>query len=226
MSVWAAVPVRSLWGSKRRLAPLLAPSERAALSACLLRGVLRALRAVPDIARIVVVSPDPAARALAVAHGAATLCDPPVPRTHEEPLNAAVDAVSQQAAARGARGLLVLPADLPLLRPSDVAAVLAAPPPPPGLVLVPTADGGTGALFRTPPDALPACFGPGSAERHLAAAAARGVRARVLWRARLARDCDAPEDLLELAAAPVSAELRALLRAWRVPARAAAGGVR
>lgn len=225
MSVWAAVPVRSLWGSKRRLAPLLTPSERAALSACLLRGVLRALQAVPEIARIVVVSPDPAARALAAAHGAATLCDPPAPCTAEGTLNAAVDAVGQQAAARGAQGLLVLPADLPLLRPSDVAAVLAAPPPPPGLVLVPTADGGTGALFRTPADALPACFGPASAERHLAAAAARHVRARVLWRARLARDCDAPADLLALATAPVSAELRALLLAWAVETRAAIGGV-
>ncbi|HLI25631.1 MAG TPA: 2-phospho-L-lactate guanylyltransferase [Chloroflexota bacterium] len=228
MSIWAAVPVRSLWGSKRRLAPLLTPAERAALSACLLAGVLRALRAVPFIARVVVVSPDPAARALAATHGVDTLADPPTVRdAADAALNAALDTVGRQATAAGAPALLVLPADLPLVQPSDVAAVLAALPAAPTLVLVPTADGGTGALLRAPPTAVPACFGPDSAYRHLAAAREHGVRARLLWRPRLALDCDEPRDLLPLVEAPVSAELRALLAAWRVPARVSpAGGSR
>ncbi|MBX5491346.1 MAG: 2-phospho-L-lactate guanylyltransferase [Chloroflexi bacterium] len=225
MSVWAVVPIRALWGGKSRLAPLLEPAERAALSACLLGGVLRALRAVPALARIVVISPDATVRALVEPLGAEALPDPAPAHCADEDhgsLNAALDHASTRAAAAGASSVLVLPADLPLARPDDIHAVLMALPPPPSVVLVPTADGGTGALLRMPPAAIPACFGPDSAARHLAAARARGVRARIVWRPRLALDCDEPRDLLRLVDAPASADLRALLTAWRLPARTTA----
>jgi 2-phospho-L-lactate/phosphoenolpyruvate guanylyltransferase len=144
----------------------------------------------------------------------------------ERALNAALDQAAAVARAGGAAALLAVPADLPLLTPADVAALTAALPPAPSVVLAATLDGGTSALLRQPPDALPACFGPASLRAHLHAAAARAVTARVLWRPGLALDVDAPEDLQRLAAAPtLGPRTRAWWSAWRArPDAAAAAG--
>jgi 2-phospho-L-lactate guanylyltransferase len=63
-----AVPVKSLARSKSRLAPLLAPLDRAALSLALLEDVLDAATAVPGW-EVWVVSPDEAVLEIAVRRG-------------------------------------------------------------------------------------------------------------------------------------------------------------
>ena len=54
---------------------------------------------------------------------------------------------------------------------------------------------GTNLLLCSPPHAIAPCFGGHSFERHLAAAAAAGVEARVLDVEDLALDLDEPSDL-------------------------------
>ncbi|HWB98571.1 MAG TPA: hypothetical protein VG672_17800, partial [Bryobacteraceae bacterium] len=67
------------------------------------------------------------------------------------------------------------------------------------VLIVPSADGtGTNALVRTPPDAIPSCFGPGSLQAHLEQARTRGVFAEVVRPSGIVFDLDTPEDVAEL----------------------------
>ena len=93
-STWIVIPVRSLTDGKRRLAPVLGPDERADLVRRLfLRTLEAALAAGPPV---LVVSPDPAALALARDHGAAGLEEPrPVELNHALEL-AAREAATQR----------------------------------------------------------------------------------------------------------------------------------
>jgi 2-phospho-L-lactate guanylyltransferase len=226
MALWAVVPIKGLAAAKGRLAPRLTPAERGALAAALLADVLAALREAPQVARVLVVSPDAEALALAASLGAAPLAEPGAPAHadvrlpgEETGLNTALDHAARVAVAGGAAALLALPADLPLVTPADLAALCAALPPAPSVVLAPTADGGTGALLRQPPLALPARFGADSLRAHLETAAARGVAARLVWRRNLSLDVDRPADLDRLVALPQRTRTRALLAHWQAAGR-------
>jgi 2-phospho-L-lactate guanylyltransferase len=111
-------------------------------------------------------------------------------------MNAAVSRGLAAVARRGAARALVLTADLPLARPEDLAAILAAGRPGPSALLVPSLEGtGTNAMLLDPPGALAPRLGPDSLARHRAQAARRGVGETLLARPRLALDIDTPADL-------------------------------
>src|SRR4028119_1432371 len=94
------------------------------------------------------------------------------------------------AAQRGAPALRVLPADLPLIEPEDVLAVLAGAASAPVVVVPDGARSGTNALLLRPPNALPFLFGPESFEAHLQAAGDREVEAYVCENGHLSFDLD------------------------------------
>jgi 2-phospho-L-lactate guanylyltransferase len=189
------VPLRGLEVAKTRLGGQLDAEERLDLVTGLLERTLAAAAAVPSVHRVLLVSPDPAARALAEELGALTLPDAGAG------LNAALAAARDHAAAEGAETVLVLPADLPMVTPERIADLVSAADqariPGRGLVaIVPDRHGsGTNALLLSPPDVIPFAFGRGSRARHGAAAAAAGA---VLVEAggELTLDVDTPEDLL------------------------------
>ena len=108
----------------------------------------------------------------------------------------------EYAQARGFDRVLLVPGDTPLLDPGEVAALLRR-----GLdegigaLIVPDRHGeGTNALLLSPPDAIEPSFGPGSCERHVAAARAAGVACAVERVPTLALDVDTGQDLELLAA--------------------------
>lgn len=229
MTLWAVVPVKTLDAAKGRLASLLGHAERRALAEALLADVLQSLTSAPAVERALVVSADPAALTLAARLGAVPLPEaplgsadcvlPPDDLDTEAALNHALDQAAATAEANGVAALLTLPADLPLVTPADVAALAADPLPAPGIVIAATADGGTGALLRCPPMAIPARFGADSLRAHLAAAATLGVRARLVWRPNLAVDVDTPADLERLTVLPAVGQYTAAwLAAWRAAA--------
>ncbi|MDQ3931226.1 MAG: NTP transferase domain-containing protein, partial [Actinomycetota bacterium] len=131
----------------------------------------------------------PEAATAASALGLEALLDP----TGGGGLDAAVGAASRHFAATAA--LLVVAADLPRLRPDDVTAVLERREP---VVIAPTSDGGTAALLRRPPRAIPSAYGPGSGERHRALATAAGLAVATVDRAGLRHDVDTWDDLRAL----------------------------
>jgi 2-phospho-L-lactate guanylyltransferase len=214
----AVVPVKRLDEAKGRLADLLAPDERRRLALAMLEDVLRALRAVPRIDRIAVVSPDAAALARGGELGAEPLPEPPACRS----VNQALAHASTVLADRGAEALLVVAADIPTALPADVEAVLEALPER-GISVVPTDDRGTGALALRPPGVVPFRYGLRSSVVHKREAVALGLPARVLHLASLTRDVDEPDDLADLLAHPAETVTHRLLGELGVAARLSAG---
>jgi 2-phospho-L-lactate guanylyltransferase len=114
---------------------------------------------------------------------------------------------------------LLVPGDTPLLDPGELTGLLASAA---AVSIVPDRHGtGTNALVLRPPDAIEPSFGPGSRERHVAAAQAAGLAYAVEEVPSLMLDVDTRDDLAEVAArleerpsrAPAtSAELRRLAR--------------
>ncbi len=195
MSIFAVVPVKDLAGTKSRLSPVLTPEGRAGLTVYMMKNVLSALRGA-GVEHACVVSPDRMVLKTAHDAGATPL------RQESRGLNPALEEARAWAVEEGATALLVLPADLPLLKAPDVEAILEAAEGAEGplAVVAPDATGlGTNALLLRPADALPFLFGPRSFEAHLDAARERGVEARVRERPRLAFDLDTAEDLSRFA---------------------------
>ena len=189
--VSAVVPVKDLWGTKSRLAPILDPGARAGLTLYMMGRVLAAIGDA-GIEDVCVVSPDRIVLDEAHRRGVTTLLQ------ESRGLNPALEEGRRRALHLGARTLIVFPADLPLLDAADVRAVLEASE---GRSVVISPDGarsGTNALLIHPPDALPFAFGPDSFEAHLKAAGGRGLEVRVCERPHLAFDLDTAGDLAQL----------------------------
>ncbi len=223
---WAVVPVKDLERAKRRLAGTLDPAVRRGLSLAMLADVLDALDATPGLDGAAVVSRDADVVELARRRGLRV-----IPETGAG-LNAAVaqaanvlsaDVLSAEGCAR----LLVMPADLPLAAPEEIAAVLAALPEAPGLTLVPDRHGvGTNGFLCSPPNAVAPSFGEGSFARHLEAARSAGIPATVLRLPGLGLDIDTPEDLRAVMETPGATWTHAALRAARSAVPLAVGGAR
>ena len=165
--------MKPLRGALRRLTPALDAPVRRELQVAMLTDVLAAIAGARALAGVLVVTSDPEARGLAEAiAGARVVPDHDPPRG----MNAAVVRGLEAVAARGADGALVVTADLPLARPEDLDAVVAAAPPGPSATLAPSRDGtGTNAMLLRPPRRSPPASGPDSLARHLHQAARRGV---------------------------------------------------
>ena len=195
----AVVPLRSPGEGKTRLAATLSQPERAGLAAAMLADVLAALADSP-VDRVVVAASGPGGAELAARLGAQVVIDPPGVAS----LDAAIAAAAQRLAPVTA--LLVVMADLPCLTARDVSRLLAVE----AMVgLAPTEDGGTGGLLRRPASAMPTAFGPASAARHAALAAASGSPLELVHRPGFARDLDTPQDLAGLGRWPLGAATRA-----------------
>jgi 2-phospho-L-lactate guanylyltransferase len=182
-----ALPVKSLAEAKTRLAPILEPLERAALTLAMLEDALDATVALPGWESWVV-SPDEAVLEVAARRGARAIVE-------ETPtLPGAIHQVEADALGLGAQALAILLPDTPLVTPSVLTRAVHTLGP---AVLAPAIDEvGTNLLLRRPPDVLPAAFGPDSYRHHLQAAAERDIPVSVIERRELAFDLDVPGDIL------------------------------
>jgi len=175
------VPVKRLDAAKTRLAETLSAEERADLMRELLGHVLQVVREA-EVGPITVVSTE----ALAL-NGVPRFDDDSLP--WNDALRAAMDAVVDTEV------VAVVSADLPLLTPADVVALVGLTPQR-GLAIGRAHDGGTNAVSMRPPGVVMTCFGePASAALHERTAVAAGADALVLDRPGLAFDIDTPEDL-------------------------------
>lgn len=190
------LPVKRLDDAKQRLSPRLTPPERRALMAAMLEDVLDALQHVEVPHDLLVVTRDAGAAHAARRRGARVIPDP------GDAGHSAAAALGIRAALDGgARRVVLIPGDCPLLAPAELESLLSLPWAPHGrVVVVADRDGtGTNALLLEPPDVMAPAFGPGSHARHLAAAEAVGVPAQDERPASLALDVDTPDDLRALA---------------------------
>lgn len=189
MNIHAIVPVKLLQHAKSRLAPVITPAVRRTLVMEMLGRVLNTLRH-PAISAVWLISADPTVLAAGLAWGAYPLHD----RAGE--LNGALEQARAAVWAAGASALLVVPADVPLITAADVDALATTLSDGADVALATDTEGsGTNALAMRRHVDLPFRFGPASAARHLAEAAARGLRAQRLSSPTLALDIDLPANL-------------------------------
>jgi 2-phospho-L-lactate/phosphoenolpyruvate guanylyltransferase len=193
MRTIAILPVKRFGAAKQRLAPALAAGPRRALAEAMLTDVLAALSRVPGLDSVVVVTAEPVAAAAATAHGVPVLAD------REEAGQSAATAIGiRHAVSIGFDRAVLVPGDTPLLDPGELAGLLARREP---VVIVPDRHGtGTNALVLRPPNAIEPSFGPGSRERHVAAAVAAGLEHAIEEPPTLTLDVDTADDLAALAA--------------------------
>ncbi len=191
MTLWAIVPVKPLRVGKSRLSAVLSQDERADLNRRLLDHTLATLTAVPEIEQVLVISRDPSALALAREHGART-----VQENGSSQLNIALTRATVVVRNYNIRGVLIVPADLPLLTPQDVYAMLELAKEPPVIVVAPDRHRqGTNALLVCPVGLIDYEFGPNSFQRHCQRAVEVGAHLEIVDLPSLALDMDLPEDL-------------------------------
>jgi 2-phospho-L-lactate guanylyltransferase len=191
MTIWAIVPVKPLRRGKSRLAGLLSEEQRTCLNRYLLEHTLIILNKISEIEHTLVVSRDPAALALTRSMGGRTVLEDGVPQ-----FNTALKRATIVAQAQGARAVLILPADLPLVEQSDLEAFLAQGHNPPVVVIAPDRRlDGTNCLLVNPAGLIEYGYGPGSFQRHKTRATEAGARLKIIRADRLGLDLDLPEDL-------------------------------
>ena len=191
MTLWAIIPVKPLRRGKSRLAGTLSEDEREQLNKSLLEHTLDTLTNLKEIEQVLVVSRDPHALTIARNHGARTVREDGQPH-----LNTALQRATVVARVYATRGVLVLPADLPLLNREDVLTLLDKASQPPVVVIAPDRHRkGTNALLMSPAGLIEYDFGDDSFERHCARARRAGARLEVVELPSLGLDLDLPEDL-------------------------------
>lgn len=209
MTTWAIIPVKPLRYGKSRLSQILTPDERAQLTTKMLRHTLQVLDNVPGIFRTLVISRDPVALKIAREYGAYTYGE-----GDKQDLNVALTRAAHIAAAQEASGILIVPADLPLITVEDVEMMLAGVAPtmsysrardytngtirfhqPRAVSICPDRKrNGTNALYVSPPIGFTFRYGEGSFERHLEEAEQLGMKSRIVHAPGLKFDLDTEED--------------------------------
>ena len=191
MSFWAIVPVKPLRRGKSRLATVLTQEERTNLNRSLLVHTLNTLSAIPEIDQILVISRDQAVLSLARDYGART-----VHENGSSHLNVALTRATVVAKNYATRGVLIVPADLPLLTCEDVSAMIERATDPPVVVIAPDRHRrGTNALLLCPTGIIEYAFGENSFQSHCEKAKSARAKLVICDLPSVALDMDYPEDL-------------------------------
>ncbi|MEI7845774.1 MAG: 2-phospho-L-lactate guanylyltransferase [Chloroflexota bacterium] len=191
MTIWAIVPVKPLRLGKSRLSGVLSDGERAILNRTFLEQTLQVLRETPSVTQTLVVSRDPAALAIAREAGARTILEDGNPN-----LNSALTRASMLARNYATRGVLVLPADLPLITKDDLQIFFEHIHKAPSVVITPDRhEDGTNALLMAPGGLIKYSFGRGSFLQHCELARTVGAHLEIVRNQRIELDLDTPDDL-------------------------------
>jgi 2-phospho-L-lactate guanylyltransferase len=193
LNATAVLPVKRFEAAKQRLAAGVDDQRRRQLVEAMVADVLEAIGRARTIERTIVVTGDPIAQELAAEAGAEVVPDP-ADAGHIEAAQAGI----ARAEAEGARCVVLLPGDCPLLDPRELDRLLTGVPDR-YVGIVPDRHGpGTNALVLSPPDAIVPSFGEGSCARHVAAARQAGIPFEVEKLATLGLDLDTPADIIAL----------------------------
>lgn len=189
--MWAVLPAKDLVDAKTRLADALSPAERRLLFRTMYEDVLIALSETTSLSGIAVVTRDPEAGAVAESYGARLIAEP-----ENQGQTAAIERAAATLKADGAKGMVTIPGDTPLISAAEIETVLAAHTATPAMTIVPAHDRrGSNCIAVSPPGLFPFSFGNDSFQPHLASARKLGLEPRILDLPRIALDIDTPDDL-------------------------------
>jgi 2-phospho-L-lactate guanylyltransferase len=191
MTLWAIVPVKPLRRGKSRLAGILNEDERADLNRTLLQHTLETLNNLKEVEEVLVISRDPQVLTIARNYGARTVREDGQPD-----LNTALKRATVIAQVYATSGVLILPADLPLISREDALEMVRRANEPPVVVIAPDRhQKGTNALLISPVGLIEYDFGENSFQRHCNLVKKAGARLEIVDLPSLGLDLDSPEDL-------------------------------
>ncbi|SRR6266571_956735 len=188
----ALVPVKSLASAKSRLAAYLTQNQRETLVLDMLQNVLEVLLDSRLLEQVSVVSPDMRVLELAEEWGAQALMEEV--RGH----NPALQAAAMKELNAGTTALLTISADLPLLHPADIRALIERSLDHQVVLAASRDRTGTNAILMRPPLVLPYLFGPNSLQSYLQAARQKKLSNIIYNSVGLALDIDTIDDLDDL----------------------------
>lgn len=190
--MWAIVPLKTFTEAKRRLAAELSELERKDLMLAMARDVLTALSQCRGLTGVLIASRTTEADALAQAFSTERFSESPdadLPTT----LTQASEYLTRNL---GARGIMVVPADVPMIDAAEIDEILADHG---RVTLIPDGENiGTNALIASPPDSIPFIFDGRSFKPHMDAAIAAGITPAIVTSRRFALDIDTADDLRAL----------------------------
>lgn len=191
MTVAVLLPVKPIRKAKSRLSSVMTDDARERWVREELIHTLHVIGQVSAINHIVVISADPEVWKIAAAHQTQVLQEPDVPGLNQSILRGIAWCQQHQADT-----VMILPIDLPLLKPYCLRSAIAKLIDSPGLVIVPDRHlRGTNLLVFSPADLIQPMYGENSFNRHLAAAREAGVGPVIYRCPDLSIDVDNPDDL-------------------------------
>ena len=193
MKATAILPVKRFGKAKQRLATGMDEERRRSVVAAMLADVLEGAGRARMIERLIVVSGESEAVAAAREAGAEVLDDPD-DAGHPQAALLGIE----RALELGARCVVLLPGDCPLLDPRELDNLLTGVPDR-FVAVVPDRHGtGTNALVLSPPGVIHPAFGEDSRRRHVELAQEAGVPYSVEKLPSLGLDLDTPADIIAL----------------------------
>jgi len=157
----------------------------------MLRHTLEILSGVKEVDQILVVSKDSNALVLAREFRAKTLQE-----NGQTNLNTALEKATAVASVFKVDSILILPADLPILRSKDIEYFVSLAGTEAGVLIAPDRrNDGTNALLVKPTGAIQYHFGTGSFQKHIDEAKSHNLPVQICDLDSLQLDLDLPEDL-------------------------------
>lgn len=185
------IPIKDLSRANERLSSVLGRKQRTELAYVMLEDVFSAVAESKLADNRVVVTLDRKAEKMALAHGFDIIRE-----ETQEGESSSVDLALQVCRKMGAKSVLVIPGDAPLVTGEDLDSILAREKKGKSVILVPSEDElGTNAILRRPPDSIPSRFGHDSFRKHREEAERRYVPCDVHRNLNISIDIDEPADI-------------------------------
>jgi len=192
--VWALVPLKLLDQVKNRLATVLTFEERHGLVVAMLKDVLKALCDTRELTGVLLVSREPSIQSIVPSHTRLHFWQEPVNCDLSASITAASSYLKDEI---GAAGVMIVPADVPLITPLQISRLLQQHN---KVTLVPDDQNmGTNCLICTPPNNIPVLYDGSSFKPHLASAEKLNLDPLTLRCEAFGLDIDTPQDLVRLA---------------------------
>lgn len=193
MTIHTIIPIKNLNDVKKRLSHLLNKKERKTLSIFMIKDVLKAVASVSEIEEVIVVSPDKEVLNITNEFGFTTILE-----ESQLGVNSAVKNANKYSLNKGVKSTLVLPSDIPLIKPKDINKIINTQKNPKSVVITPSKRmDGTNALLRTPPDIIQTSYDQSSYESHKQNALKNQIPYIEVRLESIMLDLDIPEDIYE-----------------------------
>lgn len=185
------IPVKELSTANERLSSVLSQQKRTELAYVMLRDVFSAVKSSKLADKKVIVTLDKKAEKMALKEGFEVIRE-----EKQEGESSSVDQALQVCKMIGAKSVLVIPGDAPLVTAEDLDFILEKEREENSVILVPSHNElGTNAILRKPPDAIPSRFGHDSFRKHKEECEKRNILYDVHKVENVSVDIDEPEDI-------------------------------